>query len=234
MSDIQISFNQVTKRYHDGFEAVSQLNFDIARGEMVFLTGHSGAGKSTVIKLLSAIEKPTQGRLHVIGHSLNKITTKNISLLRQHMGIILQDPALLMDRNAFDNVALPLEIAGFRYADIQRRVHAALSKVGLGSKEKLFPSALSAGEQQRLSIARAVVNKPALLIADEPTGNLDPLLSKETFKLFQQFNQVGVTVLIASHDLALLSQFNYRLLELDHGRLKQDSNKSAKESQDAG
>lgn len=225
MSDALIQFNQVTKRYDNGFEAVSHLNFTMQKGEMVFLTGHSGAGKSTVLKLITAMELPSHGQLYVDGLHINHINTKQTAMLRQRMGIIMQDPYLLFDRSVFANVALPLEICGFKEHDIQRRVNAALDKVGLHSKAKLAPQVLSAGEQQRLSIARAVVNKPTLLIADEPTGNLDPTLSLDIFKLFQQFNQVGVSVLIASHDLALLSQFNKRLLVLNHGRLTKDGDK---------
>lgn len=214
-----LTFKQVTKRYPSGKEALKQMTFHLKRGEMAFLTGHSGAGKTSVLKLSALIERPTQGQIIVNGYHLNTLSNRHIPSLRRFMGIVFQDPKLLYDRTVFNNVALPLVIAEFNHHDIARRTRAALDKVNLLNKEKLYPKALSSGEQQRVGIARAIVNKPALLLADEPTGNLDPELSQEIMNLFTQFNQVGVTVLIASHDLALIASMNYRLLTLKDGAL---------------
>ncbi|NKB46436.1 MAG: cell division ATP-binding protein FtsE [Legionellales bacterium] len=214
-----IEFNNVSKRYPSGQEALTQVSFELDTGEMAFLTGHSGAGKSTLLKLIALIERPSQGQVIVNQHNLVRLTKQQAPWLRRCMGIIFQDPHLLMDRSVFDNVALPLRIVGYRQSEIGRRVRAALDKVNLLHKEKTFPDALSCGEQQRVGIARAVVHKPNILLADEPTGNLDPQLSSEIMDLFEQFNQVGVTVLIASHDLGLIAAKKHRILTLQQGRL---------------
>lgn len=214
-----IRFDQVSKRYPGGFEALSQVNFSMQRGEMAFLTGHSGAGKSTFLKLIALLEWPTSGQLSVNGLKLNHLKKSEVAAHRSQMGITFQSPYLLNDRTVFDNVALPLQIQGLPYPMISKRVHAALDMVGLLNKEKMFPLHLSGGEQQRIGIARAVVHKPALLLADEPTGNLDPKLSAEIMSIFEQFNQVGVTILIATHDLALIARMSHRIVMLKGGRL---------------
>ena len=186
---------------------------------MVFLTGHSGAGKSTLMKLIILMEKASQGQVFVDGINLNRLSRRHIPQIRRKVGVVFQNHQLLFDRTVYDNVALPLTISGHHPREIGRRVRAALSKVGLSGKEKQYPVALSGGEQQRVGIARAVVNKPPLLLADEPTGNLDPELSREIMNLFEQFNQVGVTVMIATHDLELVKQLGYRQLTLSKGCL---------------
>ncbi|MFA7388609.1 MAG: cell division ATP-binding protein FtsE [Thiohalobacteraceae bacterium] len=214
-----IRFENVSKRYPGGYEALSGLNFYLPRGEMAFLTGPSGAGKSTLLKLIALIERANQGQIHIDGHNLARVGRHGIPFLRRRIGIIFQSHKLLFDRTVFDNVALPLVISGYGTSEIGRRVRAALDKVGLLGKERTYPITLSGGEQQRVGIARAVVNKPMLLLADEPTGNLDPELSREIMQLFEQFNQVGVTVLIASHDLALISRLHHPILRLKEGRL---------------
>jgi len=188
-------------------------------GSMAFLTGHSGAGKSTLLKLIALLERTTRGQLFLDGENLSRAPKRRIPMVRRKIGMIFQNHRLLFDRTVFDNVALPLVIAGYRHQDIGRRVRAALDKVGLLGHERAFPITLSGGEQQRVGIARAVVNKPKLLLADEPTGNLDPDLSRDIMQLFEQFNQVGVTVLIASHDLDLISRMPYPQLHLEHGQL---------------
>jgi len=214
-----IQFDNVSKRYPGGFEALSNVSFHLEPGTMAFLTGHSGAGKSTLLKLIAVIENATSGQVYVDGQNVARIGRRGIPFLRRKIGFIFQDHHLLFDRTVFDNVALPLIIAGYRHQEIGRRVRAALDKVGLLSKERLYPITLSGGEQQRVGIARAVVNKPLLLLADEPTGNLDPGLSREVMDLFGLFNRVGVSVLIASHDVALIEQFQYPVIKLDHGRV---------------
>ncbi len=214
-----IHFNQVSKFYSTGQEALNRVDFQLAKGEMAFLTGHSGAGKSTLLKLILLLERATQGQVWVNEKNLTHLSQHHIPQLRRDIGVIFQNPYLLMSRTIFDNVALPLVIAGNTADEIQRRVRAALDKVGLLDKLRLYPVSLSAGEQQRVSIARAIVNKPSLLLADEPTGNLDPALAAEIMRLFEEFNQVGVTVLIATHDLALVSSMSYRILTLKNGRL---------------
>ena len=216
-----IAFNEVTKRYPNGYEALRRVSFNIEQGEMVFLTGHSGAGKSTLLRLIALIERNTQGQIIVNGQHLGRLPAAKIPYLRRNIGVTFQDHHLLTDRTVFDNVALPLVIAGYRPQEIRRRVRAALDKVGLLSKEKNYPITLSGGQQQRVGIARAVVNKPPILLADEPTGNLDPTLAKEVMQLFLQFNQVGVTVLIASHALGLIKSLHCRTLILQHGELVQ-------------
>ena len=215
-----IRFDQVSKRYPGGKEALTRVSFELADEEMAFLTGHSGAGKSTLLKLIILMERPSQGQVFVQGANLNRFSTRQIPHLRRNVGVVFQNHQLLFDRTVYDNVALPLTIAGYHHRDIGRRVRAALSKVGLSSKEKQYPIALSGGEQQRVGIARAVVNRPPLLLADEPTGNLDPDLSREIMDLFGQFNQVGVTVLIATHDLELVDRMKRKRLRLNQGRLE--------------
>ncbi len=217
-----INFDNVGKRYAGAREALAGVSFHIAPGEMAFLTGHSGAGKSTLLKLIAMLERASYGQVFVNGQNITRISRRRTPYARRQIGIIFQNYKLLNDRTVFDNVALPLVIAGDHYQEIRRRVRAALDKVGLLDKEKRYPVMLSGGEQQRVGVARAVVNKPPLLLADEPTGNLDPELSKEMMYLFEQFNQVGVTVLIASHDLDLISRMNHRVFTLGHGKMIAD------------
>ena len=217
-----IRFDNVSKRYPGSGDALSNVSFTIHNGAFGFLTGHSGAGKSTLLKLIAAIEFGTQGQVLIKGHNLSNIGKRKIPYLRRQMGMVFQNHQLLFDRNVYDNVALPMIISGFSRQDIARRVRAALDKVGLLTKEKTNPINLSGGEQQRVGIARAVVNRPALLLADEPTGNLDPELSAEIMALFRQFNQVGVTVLIASHDIPLIKALDAPILTLENGRLIED------------
>mgnify|MGYP001047140667 CR=1 FL=1 len=214
-----IQFDQVSKRYPGGHEALKNVSFTIERNEMLFLTGHSGAGKSTLLKLIMMMERPSSGQVLVDGQNLRGLSSSKIPALRRKVGVVFQNHQLLFDRTVFDNVALPLIIAGYQPRDVGRRVRASLDKVGLLSKEKQMPVTLSGGEQQRVGIARAVVNKPRILLADEPTGNLDPELSAEIMHLFEQFNQVGVTVLIASHDLGLIARLPYRMMTLREGGL---------------
>ncbi|MCK5120911.1 MAG: cell division ATP-binding protein FtsE [Methylomarinum sp.] len=214
-----LKFDHVSKRYPDAGDALIDVNFHLKPGEMAFLTGHSGAGKSTLLKLIAMMVLSSRGQILLDGQNLNKISEKQIPFIRRKLGLIFQDNKLLHDRTVFDNVALPLVISGYGYQEINRRVRAALDKVGLLGKEKKYPLSLSGGEQQRVGIARAVINKPRLILADEPTGNLDPELSAEVMHLLEQFQKVGVTVLIASHDLDLLSQMGHRVLTLDHGKL---------------
>lgn len=214
-----ILLQNVSKRYTSGQEALSNASLEIGAGEMAFLTGHSGAGKSTLLKLIAVIERPTRGQILVRGKNLNGLRRGRIPEFRRGLGIIFQDHHLLFDRSVFDNVALPLIIQGFRHQEIGRRARAALDKVGLLHKERALPITLSTGEQQRVGIARAVVNKPEILLADEPTGNLDPELSREIMDLFQEFNDVGVTVLVASHDLDLIGRLGKRIVRLKDGRV---------------
>ena len=215
-----ITFNQVTKRYPSGQEALNQVCFQLAAGEMAFVTGHSGAGKSTLLKLITLLERPTKGQITVGEQQFNKVKRREIPFLRRQMGIIFQTPELLHDRTVFANVALPLIISGYRQQDIKKRVRAALDKVDLLAKEKRRPQDLSVGEQQRVGIARAVVHKPKILLADEPTGNLDPSLAEEIMRIFMAFQQIGTTVLIATHDLGLIAGMPYRILCLREGRLQ--------------
>ncbi|MBT2115881.1 cell division ATP-binding protein FtsE [Dyella sp. LX-66] len=217
-----IRFDQVSKRYEGGHEALSQLSFQVAPGEMAFVTGHSGAGKSTLLKLLGLIERPSHGSISLDGQNLAKIGRGGIPKLRRRIGMVFQDHRLLMDRTVFANVELPLVIGGVAPVERGRRVRAALEKVGLLAYERQLPATLSTGEQQRVGIARAIVAKPTLLIADEPTGNLDPQLAVEIMGLFAEFQQVGTTVLIASHDLPLIKRMRKRVVVLDHGRLVAD------------
>ncbi|MBT5204242.1 MAG: cell division ATP-binding protein FtsE [Gammaproteobacteria bacterium] len=215
-----LTFDQVSKRYPSGKEALSGVSFNMEAGEFAFLTGHSGAGKSTLMKLIIAMERPTNGQILFNGENVNRISNSRVAYLRRQVGVVFQNHQLLFDRNVYANVALPLEIGGHRPSEIRGRVRAALSKVGLADRENHFPIALSGGEQQRVGIARAVVNRPPLLLADEPTGNLDPELSKDIMDLFLQFNQVGVTVVIATHDISLVERIGNRRIDLNQGRLR--------------
>lgn len=217
-----IRFDNVNKRYENGYEALKQISFTLTPGEMCFLTGHSGAGKSTLLKLIMRMEKATQGLVMVHDRNLSQMPDRHIPYLRRNIGVVFQNHQLLFDRSVFDNVALPLVIEGADPKDIEKRVHAALDKVGLLKKEKLNPIMLSGGEQQRVGIARAVVTRPPIILADEPTGNLDPDLSAEVMQLFRQFNETGVTILIASHDLDLVYRMGNRVLTLSDGFLISD------------
>jgi cell division transport system ATP-binding protein len=221
-TDDIIRFEQVAKRYPGGIQALSELDFGLAAGEMVFLTGRSGAGKSTLLKLIALLERPSRGRVIFEGRNVGRLSRRQIPWLRRRIGIVFQDHALLSDRRVFDNVALPLVIAGVAYPEIRRRVRAALDKVGLLEKERMYPPMLSGGQQQRVGIARAIIGKPPLLLADEPTGNLDPELSADLMHLFVQLNETGTTVLIASHDLDLIRRLGQRVLVLRDGRLADD------------
>ena len=214
-----IEFHHVTKRYESGFEALKNVSLRLDDGQMAFLTGHSGAGKSTLLKIIALIEKPTRGQALLNRVNLNNVGRKRVPHLRRNIGIIFQDHQLLFDRPVFDNVALPLVIQGYRHQEIAKRTRAALDKVGLLHKEKSMPITLSGGEQQRVGIARAVVHKPMLLLADEPTGNLDPVLSREIMQIFVDFNQVGVTVLVASHDLRLIEELEMPRMTLNAGQM---------------
>ena len=222
-----ISFDNVSKRYPGGHEGLSGVSFNIEAGEMVFLTGHSGAGKSTLLKLIGLLERSTRGQVRVAGRNLTRLKSREIPYHRREVGMIFQDHRLLHDRTVFDNVALPLVVAGLGHQETRRRVRAALDKVGLLNKERAQPITLSGGEQQRVGIARAVVSKPPVVLADEPTGNLDPALSLEIMRLFEQFNAVGVTLLIATHDLNLISGMRHRILRLEQGRLAGDTGAEA-------
>ncbi len=209
----------VTKRFPGGQEALRNVSLTVDRGEMVFVTGHSGAGKSTLLRLIALIERPTAGQVIVDGQNTRRVSRRRIPRYRRQLGMVFQDHKLLYDRTVFDNVALPLVIAGIGHRDAARRVRAALDQVGLLHKEKQNPETLSTGEQQRVGIARAIVSRPKLLIADEPTGNLDPDLSLEVMRIFRRFNEVGVTLLIASHDIALIDQLGCRRIPLENGSL---------------
>jgi len=217
-----ITFEHVTKRYESGISALQDVSFHLDPGEMVFLTGHSGAGKSTLLRLVLMLDKATRGQVLVDGRNLSITSPRLAPTVRRRIGMIFQDHKLLNEKTVFDNVSLPLMIAGERYQDIKRKVRAALDKVGLSGKEKTWPTRLSGGEQQRVGIARAIVSMPPILLADEPTGNLDPDLSRELFGLFGQLNAQGVTVLVASHDLALIRSMRQRVLVLSKGVLVDD------------
>lgn len=216
-----IQLDNVTKRYPGGQEALSGLTVSVDKGEMAFVTGHSGAGKSTLLKLIALIERPTSGQVIVDGKNTQQVRRRKIPRYRREIGMVFQDHKLLDDRPVADNVALPLVIAGVGHREAGRRVRAALDQVGLLHKEKQNPETLSAGEQQRVGIARAIVTRPKLLIADEPTGNLDPDLSLEVMRIFRRFNEVGVTLLIASHDIALIDKLGCRRIEIENGCLQQ-------------
>jgi cell division transport system ATP-binding protein len=214
-----IHLDNVTKRFPGGQEALSGLDLSVDKGEMVFVTGHSGAGKSTLLRLIALIERPTSGQVIVDGQNTSRVKRRRIPAYRRQIGMVFQDHKLLYDRSVADNVALPLIIAGASSRDAGRRVRAALEQVGLLHKEKQNPETLSAGEQQRVGIARAIASRPKLLIADEPTGNLDPDLSLEVMRVFRRFNEFGVTLLIASHDIALIDRLGCRRIDLAEGRL---------------
>ncbi len=209
-----IEFKQVSKKYPTGQLALYNINLTLEAGEMVFITGHSGAGKSTLLKLVAMLERPSKGEVLIGGRSLNKLGRSQIPNYRRRIGFIFQDPHLLYDRTVFDNIALPLRIAGMGQSEIRRRVHAALDKVGLTGRDTTFPLMLSAGEKQRVGIARAMVNKPTIILADEPTGNLDPELAQDIMFTFAQFNELGATVMIASHDHALVERMKKRTIVL--------------------
>lgn len=214
-----IRFEQVSKVYPGGQKALTDVSFHLKQGEMAFLTGHSGAGKSTLLKLMTVIERPSAGKVWINGHNIADISHNQVPYLRRHIGMIFQNHHLLMDKSVFDNVALPLVIEGFSLGEIRKRVDGALDMVGLYGKDKHSPVMLSGGEQQRVGIARAIVNKPPLLLADEPTGNLDPKLSMDILRLFETFNDAGTSVLIATHDLGLIARMKYRTLTLKQGRM---------------
>jgi cell division transport system ATP-binding protein len=217
-----ISFSQVTKRYPGGHEALAGVDLDIARGEMVFLTGHSGAGKSTLLKLIAAIERPTSGVVSVNGQNISRLPARAVPYLRRNIGLVFQDHKLLFDRNVIENVVLPMDIAGVERRESMKRARAVLDKVGLLKREKSQPITLSGGEQQRLCIARALVSRPALLLADEPTGNLDAGYAADIMAMFRDFNQVGTTLVISTHDDRAISALGGRIVHLDHGRVQEE------------
>ncbi|MCG8465216.1 MAG: cell division ATP-binding protein FtsE [Xanthomonadales bacterium] len=217
-----ILFEKVSKRYAGGVQALCDIDFKLEEGEMAFLTGHSGAGKSSLLKLITAQERPSRGQVLFAQRNLGRLKTGEVPYLRRQIGVIFQDHRLLAGKRVFDNVALPLIITGHAYQEVKRRVRAALDKVNLLHKEQAYPLSLSTGEQQRVGIARAIVNKPRLILADEPTGNLDPELSEEIMNLFLTLNELGTTVLIASHDLALIKRLGRRVLVLSQGQLIDD------------
>ena len=214
-----ISFNNISKRYPQGYEALKHISFSISDGEMAFITGHSGAGKSTLLKLSAAIERPTSGNVIVNGQNVSAMSARAVPFLRRNLGLIFQDHKLLFDRTVYENVVLPLRVIGYDRRDAARRVRAALDKVGLLAREKAHPITLSGGEQQRLAIARAIVHRPSILLADEPTGNLDVDYAVQLGELFRSFNQVGVTVVIATHDAHLAARLKPRVIELKNGVL---------------
>ena len=218
----QIEFQHVVKRFDSGVEALGGISLTIADGAMVFLAGHSGAGKSTFLKLVLRAEAATRGRVLVNGADIGQLAQRHLPAYRARLGVVWQEPHLLPERSVFENVAVPLRVAGMRQREAARRVRAALSSVGLLAKDRLLPGHLSAGERQRVGIARAVVNRPKVLLADEPTGNLDPALSKSVMGLFRQFNDVGVTVVVASHDSALIATMGARVIELANGVVTAD------------
>jgi cell division transport system ATP-binding protein len=214
-----ISFSQVYKRYPNGYEALKNISFSLEAGEMALITGHSGAGKTTLLRLIAAIERPTSGSIIVNGQNVSTLKGGAIPFLRRNLGLVFQDQKILFDRTVFQNVLLPLQISGFGSKAATRRVRAALDKVGLLNREKAWPITLSGGEQQRLCIARAIVNRPSILIADEPTSNLDADYARDIMDMFVSFNQVGVAILIATHDVELLGSMQQRILTLNHGEL---------------
>ena len=224
-----IEFDNLSKRYEGGFEALSKISFKMEAGEMAFLTGRSGAGKSTLLKLLMLMERPSSGNLLINGKNVNQLSKAQVPTYRRQLGVVFQNHRLLMDRSLYDNVSLPLQVSGYPRAEMSRRVRAALDSVGLLEREQLKPMELSGGEQQRIGIARAIVHKPRILLADEPTGNLDPQLSAEIMALFRRFQTVGVTVLIATHDVSLINRMRLRILRLDNGTLAEDSGRREKD-----
>ncbi|MFW2404190.1 MAG: cell division ATP-binding protein FtsE [Gammaproteobacteria bacterium] len=217
-----IRFDNVTKRYDRGREALSNVSLEIGAGELIFLTGHSGAGKSSLLKLIALIERPTRGQVLFEGRNIGRLSNRAIPRHRRQIGMVFQDHKLLEDRSVFENIALPMIIAGYSQREMRGRVRAALDHVGLLDMERKTPSMLSTGEQQRVGIARAVVARPKLLIADEPTGNLDPELSLDIMNLFSRFNEVGVTMLIATHDIELLNRLGGRRVVLDEGKVQSE------------
>lgn len=220
--DIQVGLKQVCLRYKGGIRALDDVTFSVKSGEMVFLTGHSGAGKSSVLRLLSLQEKLTRGQLEIQSMDLGRLPVRRIPVLRRKLGLVFQDHRLLLNKNVFENIALPLRIAGFNKAEMTKRVRLALKRVDLEQRELAMPGMLSTGEQQRVGIARAVVHQPPILLADEPTGNLDPRLALEVMQLFTELNEQGMTLLIASHDLRLIKHLGRRVLVLHEGRLIDD------------
>lgn len=214
-----IVFNDVSMTYPGGHEALKRVSFRLPAGEMVFLTGRSGAGKSTLLKLIAVMEKATRGQVVVNDQNLTRLPRRKLPYFRRRIGVVFQDHRLLPEHTVFDNVALPLVVSGYNPRDIPRRVRAALDKVGLLGKEALFPLMLSGGEQQRVGIARAVVNRPTILLADEPTGNVDAAMSDDIMDIFEMFNQVGTTVLVATHELRHIERLRKPALNLDEGRL---------------
>ena len=214
-----IKTEKLSKRFPGGFQALKNISLSIDPGEMVFVTGHSGAGKSTLLKLIGGLESPTSGKVEINGQDITKLSQSAIPFLRRNFGFVFQDLKLLFDRSVFDNVALPLIISGLPRSEIAKRVRAALDKVGLLQREKINPVSLSGGEQQRLCIARAVVNKPAILLADEPTGNLDPAYAADIVTMFKAFNRVGVTVIIATHDPAMIEGLGARTISIEAGEM---------------
>ena len=222
---VMIDFTHVTKKYTNGYEGLSRIDFHLSQGEMAFLVGHSGAGKSTFLKIAGLLEVATRGQVLVNGIDLMTIKAKHIPLFRRNIGVVLQEPHLLAEQTVFANVALPLIIAGYRQVDIKKRVQASLDKVSLLSKIQSLALELSTGEQQRVGLARAIVNRPALLLADEPTGNLDPDLSKEILNLFAEFNQIGTSVLIVTHDVELIDCSKYRVVGIEQGKIISDNDR---------
>ena len=214
-----IHFENVSKRFPGGHYGVSNITLEIESGALAFITGHSGAGKSTLLRLIALLERPTRGQLLIDGRNIGRLQEKEVAAHRRKIGLIFQDHRLLSDRSVFDNVALPLHVRGFPVREVGKRVRASLDKVGLLKKEKVLPITLSGGEQQRVGIARAIVSRPPILLADEPTGNLDPELSHEIMKLFIAFNQLGITTLIASHDLDLIKKLDRPVINLQQGEL---------------
>lgn len=217
-----LRFDNVSKQYPGGHVALNEVSFEVAQGEMLFLTGHSGAGKSTLLKLIHLAERPTRGTVLFGERNLLKVRGGRVPLHRREIGVVFQDHRLLTDRSVFENIALPLILRGMKRAEIGKRVRSVLDRLGLGARERALPTQLSAGEQQRVGIARAVVGEPRLLVADEPTGNLDPTLSAEIMALFSALPERGTSVLVASHDLGLVKRMKKRVLVLDHGRLADD------------
>ncbi len=214
-----IQFSQVVKRYPGGHTALENITLGIEKGELVFLTGHSGAGKSTLLKLIAAIERPTSGAVTVSGQNVGRISRHGVPFLRRNIGLIFQDHKLLFDRNVIENALLPLHIGGFERREALKRARAALDKVGLLHKERAMPVALSGGEQQRLCIARAIVGRPALVLADEPTGNLDTGYAIDILNMFRDFHRVGTTLIISTHDERTIQAMGGRVIQLDHGKL---------------
>ena len=217
-----LRFDNVSKQYPGGHVALAEVSFEVQPGEMLFVTGHSGAGKSTLLKLIHLAERPSRGAVLFADRNLQKVRGGKVPLHRREVGVVFQDHRLLADRSVFDNIALPLILRGMKRSEIGKRVRSVLERLGLGSRERALPPQLSAGEQQRVGIARAVVAEPRLLVADEPTGNLDPQLAGEIMQLFASLPALGTTVIVASHDLALVKRMRRRVLVLDHGSLLDD------------